>query len=135
MQTYFSVGDVPREQSYSETPFPCAKKTREIFVAGQDPKEWRIYNSIPKNIRKGSSTFSPLPSSVSGKEAMTVREAGRRGGLSCLCNRGRDFFVEIGKKGQLEMRRKHPDMARKWGKMGGRPKKPALQEIMGEAKK
>ena len=67
--------------------------------------------------------------------AMTVHEAGKRGGLSCLCNRGRGFFVEIGKKGQLEMRRRHPGMAKKWGKKGGRPRKPSLLEIMGEAKK
>lgn len=65
---------------------------------------------------------------------ITVREAGRKGGLSCLRNKGRGFFVKIGKKGQFEMRQKYPDMAGKWGKMGGRPKRLTLWEIMGDAK-
>lgn len=62
---------------------------------------------------------------------ITVNEAGRRGGLALLRNRGRDFFVQIGKKGQQSMRQKYPDMARKWGKLGGRPRKPNLNEING----
>jgi len=66
---------------------------------------------------------------------MTVREAGRRGGVACLRNHGREFFVEIGKKGQIEMRQKHPNMAALWGKRGGRPRKPTLAQYMGEARK
>ena len=54
---------------------------------------------------------------------MTVREAGRRGGLAVLKNRGRAFFVEIGHKGQAEMRSRYPNMAAEWGKKGGRPRK------------
>jgi hypothetical protein len=30
------------------------------------------------------------------------------------------------------MRRKYPAMAAKWGRLGGRPRKLALDEIMGE---
>ena len=33
------------------------------------------------------------------------------------------------------MRLKYPGMAAEWGKLGGRPKKPNLGEIMGESKK
>ena len=58
--------------------------------------------------------------------AITVNEAGRRGGLTVLGNRGRGHFVKIGRKGQSAMRRKYPGMAREWGKMGGRPRKPKL---------
>ena len=58
--------------------------------------------------------------------SVSVSEAGRKGGLSCLRNRGRAFYVEIGKKGQAAMRLKHPGMARDWGKRGGRPRKPRL---------
>lgn len=57
---------------------------------------------------------------------ITVSEAGRRGGLACLRNRGREFYVEIGKRGQGVMRAKYPDKASEWGKQGGRPKKPNL---------
>jgi general stress protein YciG len=58
--------------------------------------------------------------------SITTTEAGRRGGLSVLREHGHEFFSQIGKKGQAVMRQKHPNMARKWGKLGGRPKKPSL---------
>jgi len=64
--------------------------------------------------------------------SMTVAEAGRRGGLKTSRTRGKEFYQKIGLKGQKTMRRKYPDMARFWGKLGGRPKKPTLAEIMGE---
>jgi len=66
---------------------------------------------------------------------LTVAEAGRRGGLRLLQTRGRDHFVVIGRRGQVAMRRRYPDSAAEWGKLGGRPRKPTLDEIMGEARK
>jgi hypothetical protein len=78
------------------------------------------------------SKFGYLP--IRG-ERLTVQEAGRLGGLKILGDRGRAHFVEIGRRGQRRMRRKYPGMAAKWGKLGGRPKKPNLDEIVGEAKK
>jgi len=62
---------------------------------------------------------------------VSVNEAGRRGGLAVSRTRGRRFFVAIGRKGQRAMRARYPDMASRWGKLGGRPKKPKLEEIMG----
>ena len=47
---------------------------------------------------------------------ITVNEAGKRGGLELLRNRGREFFVEIGIKGGEVTRRKYPGMASAWGK-------------------
>jgi len=44
------------------------------------------------------------------------------------------FNVIIGRKGQEATRQKYPDMATEWSKLGGQPKKPTLQEIMGEPK-
>jgi general stress protein YciG len=65
----------------------------------------------------------------------TVQEAGRLGGLKLFHNRGRAYFAEIGRRGQRTMRQKHPDMASRWGKLGGRPKKLTLGQIMGEKSK
>ena len=62
----------------------------------------------------------------------TVREAGRRGGLAVLRKYGRRFFVETGRKGQAAMRERYPNMASEWGKKGGRPRKPHLDDIVGE---
>jgi len=64
--------------------------------------------------------------------SISVVEAGRLGGKAVLKKKGRDFFSLIGKMGQLAMRKKYPNMARNWGKLGGRPPKPTLAEIMGE---
>ena len=63
---------------------------------------------------------------------ITVSQAGRKGGRTTLKKKGREFFAQIGRKGQMAMRKKYPDMASRWGRMGGRPKKPTLGEIMGE---
>jgi len=67
--------------------------------------------------------------------SITVNEAGRRGGLTVFRHRGRQFFTEIGKKGQRAMRARYPNMASRWGKLGGRPKKPKLEEVMGNGSK
>lgn len=67
--------------------------------------------------------------------SLTVAEAGKLGGLKLLRTRGHDYFVAIGRKGQAAMRRRYPGMATEWGKLGGRPRKPKLAEIMGEARK
>ncbi|OGN92168.1 MAG: hypothetical protein A2Z75_06795 [Chloroflexi bacterium RBG_13_50_10] len=63
----------------------------------------------------------------SEKESLTVVEAGRRGGLTVLRDRGREFFIQIGAKGQLELRKRYPGMASEWGKKGGRPRKNTLK--------
>jgi general stress protein YciG len=62
---------------------------------------------------------------------ITVNEAGKKGGLRTLIKVGREFYVGIGQKGQKSMRRKYPNMAREWGRLGGRPKKHSLDD-MGE---
>lgn len=63
---------------------------------------------------------------VRRNKAMSVVEAGRRGGLTTLAERGRSWFVLLGKKGQETLHKKHPGMASQWGKLGGRPRKPGL---------
>lgn len=67
--------------------------------------------------------------------SITVNEAGRRGGLSVFRARGCQFFAEIGKKGQRVMRARYPNMASQWGKLGGRPRNPKLEEITGNESK
>ena len=60
---------------------------------------------------------------------MNVIEAGRKGGLTVLKKLGREFYVRIGQKGQRNMRHKYPNMAREWGKRGGRPRKNSLNDM------
>lgn len=61
--------------------------------------------------------------------SLTVQEAGRLGGLAVLKNHGKGHFSEIGKLGQAEMRKKYPDKASEWGKLGGRPTKSILSDM------
>ena len=67
--------------------------------------------------------------------SLTVAQAGKRGGLKLLQTRGHNHFVVIGRKGQAAMRQKYPGMAGRWGKLGGRPRKPILDSIVGEKSK
>lgn len=67
------------------------------------------------------------------REAISVKEAGRRGGLTILGTRGRVYLAELGRKGQRAMRLKYAGMASEWGKLGGRPKKPKLCDMGEEA--
>lgn len=60
---------------------------------------------------------------------MDVIEAGRKGGLTVLSKLGREFYVGIGRKGQKALRERYPGMAKVWGKRGGRPKKPNLDDM------
>jgi general stress protein YciG len=68
----------------------------------------------------------------SEKENLTVREAGKLGGLTLLLKHGKSHFTEIGRKGQMATRAKYPEMASAWGKLGGRPRKLNLNTNMGE---
>ena len=61
--------------------------------------------------------------------SITVAEAGRKGGLTVLRKLGQEFYVGIGQKGQKSMRRKYPNMAREWGRLGGRPRKNSLDDM------
>jgi hypothetical protein len=130
MQTDSHVSDIVRELSCPDGFLRRAEKIERIPVATRNFKSIYDWNNVQ---RLGQ--LSTHTSLASQEIAMTVYEAGKRGGLACLRNRGRQYFAEIGKKGQHEMRRRHPGMAKKWGKKGGRPRKPGLLEIMGEAKK
>jgi hypothetical protein len=65
-------------------------------------------------------------SSQTQTKELSVRQAGRLGGLSVLNKYGRAHFMKIGKLGQISMRAKYPGMAPEWGSKGGRPKKPKL---------
>ena len=63
---------------------------------------------------------------------ITVREAGRLGGLTTLSRYGIKHYREAGRKGQTSFAAKStPDQRQQWGKLGGRPPKKRYQ-IAGE---
>jgi len=69
---------------------------------------------------------------VSNKESITVAEAGRRGGQSTLEHRGIEFFREIGAKGGRKTAELYAGLLKEFGKKGGRPRRPTLDESTGE---
>jgi general stress protein YciG len=63
---------------------------------------------------------------------ITVQEAGRRGGQATLQNQGRNYFQKIGRKGGKRTAELYQELLREFGKKGGRPHRPVLNELMGE---
>lgn len=63
---------------------------------------------------------------------LTVREAGRRGGSSTLQRRGAEFYQKIGRKGGQRTKELYGELLSEFGKKGGRPRRPALEEDTGE---
>jgi hypothetical protein len=56
---------------------------------------------------------------------LTLREAGRLGGLSTLTRHGLDHYRKAGRKGQAKLNARFGKAQRAlWGSLGGRPKKP-----------
>ena len=63
---------------------------------------------------------------------ISVRQAGQRGGSRTLERHGREFFQAIGKKGGQRTAKLYRELLSDFGKKGGRPRRPTLDEYMGE---
>jgi general stress protein YciG len=63
---------------------------------------------------------------------ITVKQAGQRGGRATLENQGVDFFRKIGRKGGQRTAELYSKLLKEFGKKGGRPRRPALTEPVGE---
>lgn len=63
---------------------------------------------------------------------ITVREAGARGGRTTLENQGAEFFRRIGRKGGERTATLYREMLSEFGRKGGRPRRPALNQSVGE---
>lgn len=58
---------------------------------------------------------------------LTVKDAGRLGGLTTLARHGLDHYRVAGKKGQAKLAARFGKaQRRRWGSMGGRPRKRKL---------
>lgn len=69
---------------------------------------------------------------MTDKEQITAAEAGRRGGYATLENQGLDFFRRIGKKGGQRTAELYRELLAEFGRRGGRPRRPSLNEYQGE---
>jgi general stress protein YciG len=64
-------------------------------------------------------------------DEISVREAGRRGGIVTRERHGVEFYRQIGSKGGGSTKKLYSHLFSELGKKGGRPKRPALNESMG----
>lgn len=65
-----------------------------------------------------------------GEKIINVSEAGRLGGLETLRRHGRQHFVAAGCRGQEVIAHYYTaEDRRRWGSLGGRPKKPKLADV------
>jgi len=69
---------------------------------------------------------------MTDKEEITVAEAGRRGGIMTRDRHGVEFLRKIAQKGGRVTATRYHDLLSEFGKRGGRPRRPALDERMGE---
>jgi general stress protein YciG len=68
--------------------------------------------------------------------AMTVREAGRKGGSTTKRRHGPDFYKSIGKKGGETTKQRHgPQFYEKIGRKGGQTMKKLIEQGQRAAKK
>jgi len=63
------------------------------------------------------------------RSPVTCAEAGARGGRAVVQRYGLDHLRQAGQRGGQATARRHPGMARVWGKLGVRPRKQTLQEL------
>jgi general stress protein YciG len=69
---------------------------------------------------------------MSNEEEISVKEAGRRGGRTTRDRYGSDFYRRIGKMGGERTRELYGELLKEFGKKGGRPRRPTLDEYMRE---
>jgi len=66
------------------------------------------------------------------KEGITVAEAGRRGGTATRDRHGAEFYRQIGAKGGEVTKKRYAHLFSEFGRRGGRPRRPTLDEPTGE---
>lgn len=69
---------------------------------------------------------------MSINEDISVKIAGRRGGITTRDRYGNDFYRHIGKLGGARTRELYAEALKELGKKGGRPRRPSLYESPGE---
>lgn len=67
-----------------------------------------------------------------GRQLMSVAEAGRKGGTATRSRHGSEFYRRIGSRGGQSTKKLYSHLLREFGKHGGRPKRPSLNESAGE---
>jgi len=65
-------------------------------------------------------------------DQLTVTEAGRRGGIMTRNRYGAGFYRQIGAKGGESTKRLYGHLFTEFGRRGGRPRRPLLNEYQGE---
>lgn len=69
---------------------------------------------------------------VEVSDEVSVREAGRRGGTTTRDRHGVEFYRRIGARGGEITKKRYGHLFSEFGRRGGRPRRPTLDEPTGE---
>ena len=83
-------------------------------------------------MRRQINKEEPAAAEIIETRGISVKEAGRRGGKSTLEHQGVAFYREIGRKGGQQTKELYRDLLSQFGRRGGRPRRPSLNEDSGE---
>ena len=83
-------------------------------------------------MKSASLTKEPKAQVDKGDIALTVQEAGARGGHSTFTRYGRRFYVTIGRQGGRQTATLYRGLLKQFGKHGGRPRRPSFEENVGK---
>ncbi len=77
--------------------------------------------------------LTSLAEIIEPPESITVKEAGRRGGLMTSARfRGTGFYQRIGRMGGKKFAASYRELLAEFGRLGGRPRRPNLENSVGE---
>ncbi|GAI91944.1 hypothetical protein ES708_03674 [subsurface metagenome] len=86
---------------------------------------------MKKQINKEDDVTAPAEI-IETPEGISVKEAGRRGGTVTRDRHGVEFYRQIGAKGGESTKRLYGQLFSEFGKLGGRPRRPNLENGAGE---
>jgi len=87
---------------------------------------------LPNHLEESGPSHNSEADVVEASGAISVKEAGARGGRSTLERRGTEFFREIGAKGGRKRAELYRDLLAEFGRRGGRPRRPNLENAVVE---
>lgn len=87
---------------------------------------------LPNHLEESGPSHNSEADVVEASGAISVKEAGARGGRSTLERRGTEFFREIGTKGGRKRAELYRDLLAEFGRRGGRPRRPNLENAVVE---
>ena len=83
-------------------------------------------------MRRQINKEEPAAAEIIETRGISVKEAGKRGGIATRDRHGVEFYRQIGARGGEITKRRWGHLFGQFGKKGGRPRRPNLENNVGE---